>query len=113
MSTPSAAGRRLVPLDDLRGEIRRLAGCLTREQARTDPLVDAGVACLEAADSICAAIAERHGAGRLVADEAFQEALCATRAAGVAIRFAMVREADERRRPDAQRDGGRDQLLGN
>jgi uncharacterized protein CbrC (UPF0167 family) len=103
----------LVILDDLRGEIRRLTHCLTCEQSRTDPYVEAVVACVEAADSICAAIAERDGSDRLVPDEAFQDALRATRAAAVAIRFAMVREADEHRRCGVLRDGGSDQLLGN
>ncbi|MGH3915547.1 MAG: hypothetical protein ACRDTC_19385 [Pseudonocardiaceae bacterium] len=63
MSTPSAAARTSTVLDTVRGELRRLADRLVREQAQTDPLVDASVACLEAAESICAAIAERHGPG--------------------------------------------------
>jgi hypothetical protein len=113
MSTSSSSGRTLVILDDLRGEIRRLTHRLACEQSRTDPYVEAGVACLEAADSICAAIAERDGSDRLVSDEALQEALRATRAAAAAIRFAMVREADEHRRRGVPRGGGSDQLLGN
>ncbi|ANN16090.1 hypothetical protein SD37_10850 [Amycolatopsis orientalis] len=68
---------------ELHTEIRRLS--LRLADARTDPLVEAGLACLEAAERICAALGERSAA-----TDTCQEALNATRAATSAIRFALA-----------------------
>ncbi|OXM43589.1 hypothetical protein [Amycolatopsis alba] len=72
--------------EELHTEIRRLS--LRLANARADPLVEAGLACLEAAERVCAALGERHTAA-----DSCQEALNATRAATLAIRFAMAAEA--------------------
>ncbi|MFC3456295.1 hypothetical protein [Amycolatopsis speibonae] len=69
--------------EELHTEIHRLT--LRLANARTDPLAEAGLACLEAAERICAALAERHTTA-----DTCQEALNATRAATLAIKFAMA-----------------------
>ncbi|MBB5158866.1 O-linked N-acetylglucosamine transferase [Saccharopolyspora phatthalungensis] len=86
-----------VAASDVRREIRRLIDAFVVAQRPPDPLAEAGVACLEAADCISGVLAERRQSGETVADEAFQEALRAVRAATLAIRFALTAEVDRRR----------------
>lgn len=73
-----------------RRNIDLLVGRLDGDGA-SDPLVAACLACLDAADSLCAALDAPSPL------EACQEALHATRAATLAIRFALVAEGDRAR----------------
>ncbi|MGW0890101.1 hypothetical protein [Saccharopolyspora sp. NPDC002578] len=82
-----------MPPEEVRDRIRGLAEQLTAVLGRTDPIVEACVACLEAADSVCDAMTRRPDAAALVADE-YRKALHATRAATLAIRAAISLESD-------------------
>ncbi len=74
-------------------EITRLLAKLGGAGGRPDALVEACVACLEAAQSASAA-----ATGRQQPDTGAQEALHAVNAAALAIRYALAKAGDERRR---------------
>ncbi|MFD8089571.1 O-linked N-acetylglucosamine transferase [Streptomyces malaysiensis] len=81
------------PITEVHREITRLLAKLSRAGGgRPDALVEACVACLEAAQCTSAA-----ATGQERADTGAQEALHAVNAAALAIRYALVKEGDERR----------------
>lgn len=81
------------PISEVHREITRLLTELGRAGGRPDALVEACVACLEAAQSTSAA-----ATGQEQPDTAAQEALHAVNAAALAIRYALIKAGDERRR---------------
>ncbi|MFE5124219.1 O-linked N-acetylglucosamine transferase [Streptomyces sp. NPDC056669] len=81
------------PIGEVHREITRLLTELGRAGGRPDALVEACVACLEAAQSTSAA-----ATGQEQPDSAAQEALHAVNAAALAIRYALIKAGDERRR---------------
>ncbi|MFD5390840.1 O-linked N-acetylglucosamine transferase, partial [Streptomyces sp. NPDC127074] len=81
------------PIGEVHREITRLLTELGRAGGRPDALVEACVACLEAAQSTSAA-----ATGQQQPDSAAQEALHAVNAAALAIRYALIKAGDERRR---------------
>ncbi|MEV6134021.1 O-linked N-acetylglucosamine transferase [Streptomyces violaceusniger] len=81
------------PIGEVHREITRLLTELGRAGGRPDALVEACVACLEAAQSTSAA-----ATGQEQPDTAAQEALHAVNAAALAIRYALIKAGDERRR---------------
>ncbi|MGW5697744.1 O-linked N-acetylglucosamine transferase [Streptomyces asiaticus] len=82
------------PITEVHREITRLLTKLGRPSGtRPDALVEACVACLEAAQCTSAA-----ATGQEHPDTGAQEALHAVNAAALAIRYALVKAGDERRR---------------
>ncbi|MBI0297169.1 O-linked N-acetylglucosamine transferase [Streptomyces sp. PRKS01-29] len=81
------------PITEVHREITRLLTDLGRSGSRPDPLVEACLACLEAAQCTSAA-----ATGQEAPDTGAQEALHAVNAAALAIRYALVKAGDERRR---------------
>ncbi|MEU1950088.1 hypothetical protein ABZ554_48500, partial [Streptomyces sp. NPDC020125] len=78
------------PIGEVHREITRLLTELGRAGGRPDALVEACVACLEAAQSTSAA-----ATGQQQPDSAAQEALHAVNAAALAIRYALIKVGDE------------------
>jgi hypothetical protein len=76
--------------DAARADLFRLLAELGEHRAQSDALVEACVACLEAAQCVAGLVADGAPAGKATADPRAQEALHALRAATVAIRFALA-----------------------
>lgn len=72
--------------DAVRAELDRLLTELGEHRVRSDALVEACVACLEAAQCVAGLVAD----GTAAADPREQEAVHALRAATVAVRFALA-----------------------
>jgi hypothetical protein len=84
---------------DAQLDIRRLTDGLS--YSGCDPLIDAYLACLEAANSISLAVERRTEDPQAAPDGALQEALFAARAAAAAIKFSLVQQSDSARESPA------------
>lgn len=87
--------------DGLHADIVRMLTTLTEYRAKSDALVEACVACLEAALCIAGLVADGSPVADTTTDRRGQEAVYAMRAAMLAVRLALVEEEDGRRRRQA------------
>ncbi|UJW29882.1 hypothetical protein L3Q67_32305 [Saccharothrix sp. AJ9571] len=80
--------------DGLNDDILKLLSMLSGHPARSDALVEACVACLEAAQCLAGLVA---GGIPITTDRQGEDAVHAIRAASLAVRSALVEADDERR----------------
>ncbi|UOZ02738.1 O-linked N-acetylglucosamine transferase [Amycolatopsis sp. WQ 127309] len=92
--TPPDDGRRDAALvtaaDGVQADIFRLLTALGEHRAKSDALVEACVACLEAAQCVAGLVAGDSPAEHTTMDPRAQEAVHAMRAATLAVRFAVT-----------------------